>query len=83
MSSDYYVYILKCSDNSLYTGITNDLEKRIKMHNAGKGAKYTRSRLPVEYCYFEKHNSKSDALKRECEIKKLSRKKKELLISKS
>jgi len=69
----YYVYIVRCCDNSLYTGSTNDIEKRISTHNAGKGSKYTRSRLPVTLKYTETCDSKSDALKRESAIKKLSR----------
>lgn len=75
-----YVYILKCNDDTLYTGWTTDLKKRVKCHNSGKGAKYTRCRLPVKLIYFEKLNDKSSALKREYEIKKLSRNKKLLLI---
>ncbi len=76
-----YVYILKCSDNTLYTGWTNDLEKRLLTHNNGKGAKYTRGRLPVEIIYHEKFQDKSSALKREHEIKKLSRTEKLSLIN--
>lgn len=77
----YYTYILKCSDNTLYTGYTDDIEKRVFVHNSGKGAKYTRARLPVSLVYFEKHENKSDALKREAAIKKLTRKEKLELIS--
>lgn len=77
-----YVYILLCSDNTLYTGWTNDLEGRICVHNAGYGAKYTKMRLPVKLVYSEILNTKSEALKREFEIKKLSRKKKLELIEK-
>ena len=69
----WFVYILKCKDNSLYTGITNDLEKRIKVHNLGKGAKYTKARLPVSLLYSETYQTKGDALRRELEIKKLKR----------
>ncbi|GAA0086646.1 GIY-YIG nuclease family protein [Clostridium sp. MB05] len=75
-----YVYILRCSDNTLYTGWTTNLDKRLKTHNNGKGAKYTRARLPVEIVYFEEFDNKKDAMKRECEIKKLSRKEKLNLI---
>jgi putative endonuclease len=75
-----YVYILRCSDNTLYTGWTTNLDKRLKTHNNGKGAKYTRARLPVEIVYFEEFYNKKDAMKRECEIKKLSRKEKLNLI---
>lgn len=67
------VYILKCSDNSLYTGWTDDLPRRLKQHNSGQASKYTRSRLPVEVVYTEKATSKSAALKREATIKQLSR----------
>ena len=69
----WFVYILKCKDNSLYTVITNDLEKRIKEHNLGKGAKYTKARLPVSLLYCETYQTKGDALRRELEIKKLKR----------
>lgn len=79
----YYIYILLCSDNTLYTGITNNLENRIKVHNSGKGAKYTRCRLPVQYVYQETAENKSDALKREYAIKQLNRKNKLLLINSS
>lgn len=76
-----YVYILECDDGTLYCGWTTDLNNRIKTHNSGKGAKYTKSRLPVKLKYYEKFECKSDALKREHEIKKLTREKKLLLIS--
>ena len=69
----HFVYILECKDKSLYTGWTTNLEKRIISHNAGSGAKYTRGRKPVKLVYFENFDSKSDALKREIAIKKLSR----------
>jgi len=75
-----YVYILECADGSYYTGWTNSLSKRIKTHSAGKGAKYTRSRLPVRLIYREKHPTPTDARKREAQIKKLTREEKELLI---
>lgn len=77
-----YTYILKCSDNTLYTGWTNDLEKRLKAHNEGKGAKYTKTRLPVEMVYYESFENKVDAMKREYAIKQLSRKEKLKLIQK-
>ena len=76
----HYVYMLRCADDSFYTGWTTDLTKRIKTHNSGRGAKYTRSRLPVELLYFEEFSDKSSALKREWELKALSRKAKEALI---
>lgn len=77
-----YTYILKCSDDTYYTGWTNDLEKRVQVHNQGKGAKYTKPRLPVEVAYYETFESKEEAMRRECEIKKLTRSQKELLIAK-
>ena len=75
-----YVYILRCSDNTLYTGWTNNLDERLKKHNEGNGAKYTRARLPVELVYVEEYETKSEAMKREYQIKKMSRRKKLLLI---
>lgn len=76
----HFVYILRCGDDSLYTGYTNDIEKRLSVHNSGKGAKYTRSRLPVELVYYKRVDSKSIGLKLEARIKKLSKKKKEALV---
>jgi len=76
----FFVYILRCNDNTLYTGWTTDLNRRLKCHNSGKGAKYTRCRLPVEIVHYENLPDKSSALKRECEIKKLSRSEKLILI---
>ena len=78
----YYVYILKCRDGSLYTGITCNLEKRLAEHNQGNGSKYVRSRLPAEPVYVLGCPSKSQALKTELFIKKLSRQKKLQLIEK-
>ena len=75
-----YTYILRCKDGSLYTGWTNDLENRLKMHNSGLGAKYTKGRGPCELVYFETFDNKNDALKREYAIKKLPKEKKEELI---
>ena len=75
-----YVYVLRCGDGSLYTGWTNDLEQRLAAHQSGKGAKYTRGRLPIEMVYFEEMPDKSAALKRENELKKLKKTEKELLI---
>lgn len=77
-----YVYILRCADNSLYTGWTNNLDKRVKMHSEGKGAKYTRARLPVELVYFEEYEDKIEAMKREYAIKQLKRQEKLMLIKK-
>ena len=77
----WYVYMVRCNDGTLYTGITNDLEKRIKAHNSGKdGARYTRSRRPVKLVYSEEAGSKSTAAKREYKIKKMTRVKKMELI---
>ena len=76
-----YTYILRCADGSLYTGWTNDLENRLRAHNEGKGAKYTRSRRPVELAYSESFATKSEAMRREAEIKKLSREEKLRLCS--
>ena len=73
-------YILKCNDNSLYTGWTNDITHRVKMHNEGKGAKYTRGRGPVELVYLEEFETKQEAMSREAKIKRLTRKEKLLLI---
>jgi predicted GIY-YIG superfamily endonuclease len=77
----WLVYLLRCSDGSLYTGITNDLTKRLKAHAAGKASRYTRSRLPVTLVYTEGKRSKSAALKREAAIKKLRRDAKERLMT--
>lgn len=76
----FYTYILQCSDGTLYTGFTNNIENRISTHNKGLGAKYTRGRLPVKLVYKEKFTGKSEALKREHSIKKLTRKEKMKLI---
>lgn len=75
-----YTYILRCKDGSLYTGWTNDLEKRICDHNAGKGAKYTKCRRPVELAYFESFQTKAEAMKREYAIKQLTREEKMNII---
>ena len=80
LADQWIVYILKCADGSLYTGITNDLERRIEQHNAGTAARYTRSRLPVACVYWEPQLNQSKALKRELAIKALSRTAKETLI---
>jgi len=73
-------YLLRCADETLYCGITNDLEKRLAAHNAGEGAKYTRGRAPMKLIYQEVCTDKSAALKREIEIKRLSREKKLALV---
>jgi predicted GIY-YIG superfamily endonuclease len=80
-SSRWLVYLLRCRDRSLYTGITNDLPKRLKAHAAGKASKYTRSRLPVKLAYSEPQRSKSAALKREAAIKRLRRAEKDRLVA--
>lgn len=77
----FYVYMLRCADGTLYTGYTDDPERRARVHNAGKGAKYTRSRLPVELVYREVFGDKSAALRREREIKRLTRAQKLALIA--
>jgi putative endonuclease len=79
---DWVVYILRCSDDTLYTGITNDLQHRIEAHNSGAGAKYTRGRVPVHLIFAEKAIDKADASRKEYQIKKLSRNEK-LLMAKS
>ena len=81
MNSTYFVYILECADSTLYTGISTDPMRRLSEHNAGTGAKYTRSRRPVRLVFKEEAGSKSDALKRELQIKKLSRMQKIRLIN--
>ena len=76
----WHVYILKCSDGSLYTGITTNLRDRLRRHNIGKASKYTRSRKPLELIYSEEFNTKSQAMRREIEIKRLSAANKKKLI---
>lgn len=80
MKKKNYTYIVECSDGSLYTGWTNDIKKRIQTHNQGKGAKYTRTRLPVRLVYKEEFQTKQEAMKREYQIKHLSRKEKLYLV---
>lgn len=77
-----YTYILRCGDGSLYTGWTNDLKKRFDAHNAGKGCKYTRARLPVELVYHEEHETKAEAMRREWAIKQMTRQEKLTLLKK-
>ena len=81
METIWYLYILRCGDGTLYTGITTDVEKRLAAHRSGKGAKYTRGRQPLELVYRETCKSHSQALKRELEVKRLTRQDKESLIS--
>ena len=75
-----FVYMLRCGDGSLYTGWTNDLEHRVKMHEQGKGGKYTRAHLPVELVYTESYETPAEARSREVKIKRLSRAEKLRLI---
>lgn len=80
MEAVWYLYILRCGDDTLYTGITTDVEKRLNAHRSGKGAKYTRGRAPLELVYSEICESHSHALKRELEVKHLTREEKRKLI---
>ena len=79
--SPWSLYILRCNDGSFYTGVTNNVERRFKMHNAGRASKYTRSRRPVEILYQEACGTRTQALVRECFIKAYPRQKKEKLIA--
>ena len=79
----WFVYIMRCADNSFYTGITNDLPRRLAQHNSGTASRYTRSRLPVELVYHEVQKCHSTALKRELAVKALVRQEKESLIEAS
>jgi len=76
LNGEYTLYVLKCSDGTFYTGITNDLQNRLKTHRAGKGSKYVRARLPIKLVYQEGGYDKSTAAKREYEVKKWSRREK-------
>ncbi len=78
----WFVYILRCGDGSLYTGMTDDVQRRLAAHRAGRGAKYTRGRGPLELVYQEERADRSDALRREAEIKSLSRAQKLALLEK-
>ena len=82
MEKTWKLYILRCGDGTLYTGITTDVEKRLEVHRSGKGAKYTRGRAPLELVYREECGDHSAALKREAEIKKMSREEKLKLTEK-
>ena len=77
----WFVYLLRCSDGSLYTGITKEVKRRTEQHNAGTASRYTRSRLPVQLEYQEPHATRSSALKREAEVKAMARLEKESLIT--
>ncbi len=77
----WFVYILRCSDNSLYCGITTDLDRRLEAHSAGKGARYTRSRLPVQLVWFSEKPNNSEACREEYRTKRLQKDEKELLVA--
>lgn len=81
--TDHYVYVLECADGTFYTGYTTDLERRVREHDAGEGAKYTRGRTPVTVVHVERFDSRSAAMTREHEIKSLSREGKERLVESS
>ena len=81
MEQKWYVYILQCADGTLYTGITNNLDRRLKAHNAGTASKYTRTRRPVMMVYQEEEESKGEALRRELQIKAMSRQQKKALLN--
>lgn len=83
MSDEHYVYVLRCADDTFYTGYTTDVERRVEEHQAGRGAKYTRGRTPVELLHVESYETRSEAMSREYEIKQLSRADKKQLIGTS
>lgn len=80
--AECWTYILRCADGTLYTGWTSDLARRLRAHNAGTASKYTRARLPVELAYSESHECRREAMRREWEIKQLSREEKQALLEK-
>ena len=80
MDKEWYFYIVRCKDNSLYSGIATDIEDRVREHNKGNGAKYTRARRPVTLVYNERHHNMSEAMKRESRIKRWTKIRKEQLI---
>lgn len=80
MKKKHYAYMLRCADNTIYSGYALDPQKRLEAHNSGKGAKYTRARLPVKLVYYEQFETKSEALRKEIELKKLKKSEKEKLI---
>ena len=80
-TEEWFLYILQCHDGSFYTGITKDIERRVKMHNAGRASRFTQVRRPVKIIYQETLFSRSQALVRECRVKALSRRAKEALVS--
>ncbi len=79
-AQEWLVYMVRCRDRSLYTGITTDLDRRLRQHNAGRASRYTRSRLPVKLVHQEAHRSQSSALKREMAIRKMTRREKLVII---
>ena len=79
----HYAYMLRCSDGSIYSGYTTDLNRREKVHNSGKGAKYTKTRRPVELVYFEEFDNKTDAMKKEYAFKQYTHKEKEEIMIKA
>jgi len=79
--SDHFVYVLRCADDTLYTGYTTDVQRRVAEHDAGEGAKYTRGRTPVDLVHVESFESKSAAMSREYEVKQLDRAGKERLVN--
>ena len=81
IKENWFLYILRCQDGSFYTGVTNDIERRVKMHNSGRASRYTRSRRPVELLYQETCGSRTQALVRECFVKTYTRQQKEKLIA--
>lgn len=81
-NNNHYFYVLECNDGSYYAGYTNNLEQRLRIHNAGKGAKYTRGRLPVHYIFHESFETKREAMQAEYRFKQLTRQQKEQLIQK-
>lgn len=80
MSEVNYTYILECKDGTYYTGWTNNLDKRLKDHNEGRGAKYTKARLPVSLIYYEEFQTREEAMRREYAIKHMTRKEKKIMI---
>ncbi len=78
----HFVYLVRCADGSLYGGYTTDLQRRVAVHNSGRGAKYTRSRLPVELVYWETYDTKEQAMSREWHLKRLSHTEKQNLVEK-
>jgi len=80
VKNNYYFYVLECADGSFYGGYAADVQKRLAVHNSGKGAKYTRNRLPVKLIYYERYGTKSEAMRAEYKFKKLTRKEKEKFL---